>query len=57
MLSILIVLGWRFFFYMNEGNDPIHVHARKGEAECKYCRLALRFSDSSNIYLLASKVA
>ena len=24
------------FFYSNEGNEPIHVHARKAEIECKY---------------------
>ena len=36
MPTILIVRGWRFFFYSNEGNEPMHVHARKGEAECKY---------------------
>jgi len=23
-------------FYANEGNEPIHVHCRKGEKECKY---------------------
>jgi hypothetical protein len=36
MPTILMVLGWRFFFYSNEGNEPIHVHACKGEAECKF---------------------
>ena len=36
MPTILIILGWRFFFYANEGNDPIHVHCRKGDAEAKY---------------------
>jgi len=36
MPTILMVLGWRFFFYSNEGNEPMHVHASKGEAECKY---------------------
>jgi len=25
-----------FHFYSNEGNKPIHVHAEKGDAECKY---------------------
>jgi len=25
------ILGWRLFFYANEGNDPIHIHCRKGE--------------------------
>jgi hypothetical protein len=28
--------GWRFHFYSNEGNEPMHVHAVKGDAECKY---------------------
>jgi hypothetical protein len=36
MPTILIILGWRLFFYSDEGHEPIHVHAQKGEAECKY---------------------
>ena len=36
MPTILMILGWRFFFYANEGNEPIHVHRRKGDAEAKY---------------------
>lgn len=36
MPTILMILGWRFFFYTNEGNEPIHVHCRKGDAEAKY---------------------
>lgn len=36
MPTVAIVRGWRLFFYSNEGNEPIHVHARKAEAECKY---------------------
>ena len=36
MPTILFVLGWRLFFYSNEGNEPMHIHARKGEAECKF---------------------
>ena len=36
MPTILIVLGWRFFFYANEGNEPVHVHCQKGNAEAKY---------------------
>ena len=24
------------FFYSNEGDEPIHVQARKAEAECKF---------------------
>jgi len=33
MPTILLVQGWRFHFYSNEGNEPMHVHAVKGEAD------------------------
>jgi hypothetical protein len=36
MPTILRIQGWRVFFYPNEGNEPIHVHCRKAEKECKY---------------------
>lgn len=29
-------MGWRFFFYANEGLEPMHVHCQKAEAEGKY---------------------
>jgi hypothetical protein len=34
--TILLLLGWRLFFYANEGNEPIHIHCRNGDMECKY---------------------
>ena|ERR1035441_3047601 len=43
MPTILYVQGWRFHFYSNEGNEPIHVHAVKGDAECKYWLQPERF--------------
>ena len=43
MPTILLVKGWRIFFYSNEGNEPMHVHARKGDAECKFWIYAERF--------------
>lgn len=36
MPTILLVMGWRFFFYSNEKNEPIHIHCRRAEKECKY---------------------
>ena len=36
MPTILFVMGRRFFFYSNERNEPIHIHAQKAEKECKY---------------------
>ena len=43
MPTILYVQGWRFYFYSNEGNEPMHVHAVKGDAECKFWLHADRF--------------
>ena len=36
MPTILMIFGWRFFFYANEGGEPVHVHCQKAEAEGKY---------------------
>lgn len=36
MPTILFIFGWRLFFYSNEGTEPIHVHAEKGDMECKF---------------------
>lgn len=36
MPTILLILGWRLFFYSNEGVEPIHVHCQKGDSECKF---------------------
>jgi len=35
-MPTILYHGWRFHFYSNEGNEPMHVHAIKGDAECKY---------------------
>jgi hypothetical protein len=32
----LLISGWRFFFYADERNEPVHIHARKAEMDCKY---------------------
>lgn len=36
MPTILLILGWRLYFYANEGNEPIHIHCRKSDMECKF---------------------
>jgi hypothetical protein len=36
MPTILLIMGWRFFFYANEMNEPVHIHCQKAEKECKY---------------------
>lgn len=36
MPTILFIFGLRLFFYSNEGTEPIHVYAEKGDMECKF---------------------
>lgn len=36
MPTILLIRGWRLFFYSNEADEPAHVHAEKAEAECRF---------------------
>jgi hypothetical protein len=36
MPTIIFLFGWRFFFYADEGNEPIHIHSEKAEKEAKY---------------------
>jgi hypothetical protein len=36
MPTILWQSGWRLFFYSNEGGEPVHVHGRNGDMECKF---------------------
>ena len=36
MLVILILNGFRFFFYSNENNEPPHIHVSKGDGYAKF---------------------
>ena len=36
MPTILIVDGFRFHFFSREGQEPPHIHIRKGDAIAKY---------------------
>jgi hypothetical protein len=35
MPTIFIINGFRFFFYSNENNEPVHIHVKKGGADGK----------------------
>jgi hypothetical protein len=35
MPTVFILQGFRFFFYSNENNEPVHVHIEKGNAAGK----------------------
>lgn len=36
MPTVLRVDGYRFFFFSNEGNEPVHIHVESGDGYCKY---------------------
>ncbi len=36
MPTVLNILGFRFFFYSNERNEPPHIHVEKGNGYGKY---------------------
>lgn len=36
MPTVFEINGYRFFFYSNENNEPIHIHVSKAGAEAKY---------------------
>ena len=36
MPTVLRLLGYRFFFYSNEGNESPHIHVEKGDMAAKF---------------------
>jgi hypothetical protein len=50
MPTLLLVDGFRFFFFSREGTEPPHVHVRKGDAIAKLWLqpVSLVFSDGFN---------
>lgn len=36
MPTLLLVEGFRFYFFSLEGNEPPHVHVRKGGGKAKF---------------------
>ena len=36
MPTVLLVRDWRFFFYSNEGQEPPHIHVKRGSAQAKF---------------------
>ena len=48
MPTVLMIKGFRFFFYAEEGNEPVHVHVAKGDGEGKICN----YSAAINSFLM-----
>jgi len=36
MPTVLIIKGYRLFFFSNERNEPIHIHIEKAECYAKF---------------------
>jgi hypothetical protein len=36
MPTVLVVEGYRFFFFSNEGFEPPHIHVEKGDSHAKW---------------------
>jgi hypothetical protein len=36
MPTIITINGYRFYFYSNENDEPVHVHIEKAEGNAKY---------------------
>ena len=36
MPTVLRLLGLRFHFYSDEGQEPAHIHVDSGDGECKF---------------------
>ena len=36
MPTLFVVNGYRFFFFSNEGKEPVHIHVEKGEKYAKF---------------------
>lgn len=52
MPTVFIIHGFRFFFFSNEGTEPIHIHVEKEDKVCKFwldpVRLAKNYKFSSS---------
>jgi hypothetical protein len=51
MPTVLRIRGYRFFFFSNEGSEPIHIHVDKADSYAKFwlepIRIAIDFGFSS----------
>jgi hypothetical protein len=46
MPKVLEINGFIFFFYSQEGNEPHHIHIRKGGAEAKFWLAPTKLSEN-----------
>ena len=49
MPTVLRLLNWRFHFYSNEGDEPLHIHVDTGDGACKFWLEPPRLARSEGI--------
>ena len=48
MPTVLRINGYRFFFFSNEGNEPIHIHIEKADCYAKFWLEPIRIASDYN---------
>lgn len=48
MPTILLTLGFRFFFFSQEGNEPPHIHVEHGDKVAKFWLNPVELSSSTD---------
>lgn len=46
MPTVLLLAGYRFFFYSLEGNEPPHIHVERGDEVAKYWLSPVELAES-----------
>ena len=46
MPTVFRALGYRFFFFSNEGSEPVHIHVESGGAHAKFWLKPVRLARS-----------
>ena len=49
MPEVLRIVGFVFFFYANEGNEPMHIHVRKAGGFAKFWLLPIELDYSKGM--------
>ena len=49
MPTLLVTEGYRFFFFSNEGQEPPHVHVRRGDGVAKVWLETVRIAYSTGL--------
>nr|WP_221930281.1 DUF4160 domain-containing protein [Gracilimonas mengyeensis] len=47
---MLRIQGYRFFFFSNEGNEPVHIHIESGDGYCKFWIESITLAYSSGYH-------